>query len=134
MLCLPRWREGDGTDKSPSPGCSGAPHSPYDLPLPAIREGPHHSQGLTRSTPHLPARGWRPNKAELAAEAPPRVAHILLPCKAGRRAPPLLSSYPTARSAPGCAPAPRTERAPSQNQVGAADGPRWFRVGGVGRG
>lgn len=100
MLRLPRWRGRDGTDNSPSPGCLGPPLT-LSPPPPCNAGGTHHSQRFTRSTPHLPDRGWRPNKAELAAEAPPRVAHILLPCKAGRRAPPPSSSYPTARSAPG---------------------------------
>lgn len=110
---------GDGPDTHSPPEAVRTPHSPHYLPLPAMGqtlagEG-RRGGGIHQQRPDLPARGWRPNKAGLAAEAPPRRAHILLPCKARRRAPPPPPPEP-APSRPGAPHRLRTRlRAPSEH-------------------
>lgn len=77
---------------------------------------------ITSSAPAFQPKGGGQIRAGLAAQAPPPSAHILLPCKARQPAPlsPRLPDPPDGGSAPGSAPALRTQREPSPHQVGAS--------------
>ena len=127
-------REEGPAQTDPLPRAVQAPQlAPDTSPSPPWGR-PSQTRGFTREHPTSQARGSRPNKAGLPWPRPCPPPHILLPCKARRRAPPrapTLGPRPHRRPAgPRSAAAPRTAPAPSPHQVGAPR-PGGSGVGGV---